>query len=355
MNYYSVAAVELITSNLKTKHPGLAKVIKLPFASFEERISHAVHLSTDHTAGRDTVMIIAGVHGNEWGSCEIALNLAVDLLKAYEAGAGLAYCNKHFDAEQIKALLDERDVVIFPLVNPDGRHHSQTAIGDVQWRKNRNPAHSGGDPARVGVDINRNFDFLFDLAAFDAGAGVSSSEDTAYSTYQGPHPFSEAETKNVRWLFDQFPAVRWFVDLHCVGQVIRYVWSDDDAQAHTVSMNFRNPQHDGQRGVSAGGYGEFLATADETRLQALAQRFVDDVQAVHGTLYSAGPAFELTPYSGTSHDYAYSRHLRDSSQRKVLSFYIEWGTIDYQPLWSDMVPVIVEVSAGLIGFCLATR
>lgn len=355
MGYYSVDAVEMVTAGLQTKYSDLAKVIELPFPTAESRTSHAVHLSSDHTAGRDTVMIIAGVHGNEWGSCEIVLNLAVDLLKAYEAGAGLAYGNKQFDWQQIKALLDERDVLIFPLVNPDGRHHSQTAMGEAQWRKNRNPAHSRGDAERVGVDINRNFDFLFHLSAFDPNAGVSSTMDTSYSTYQGPKAFSEAETQNVQWLLDQFPSVRWFVDLHCVGQVIRYVWSDDDAQVQNASINFRNPLHDGTRGMAGAGYGEFLAAADQTRLQALAQRFVDDVQAVGGTLYSAGPAFELTPYSGTSHDYVYSRHLSDSSLGKVLSFYVEWGTIDYQPLWQDMEPIIREVSAGLIGFCLATR
>jgi murein tripeptide amidase MpaA len=299
-------------------------------------------------------MLIAGVHGAEWGSCEIALNVAADLLAAYDGQAGLKYGNKDFSSRQIKDLLDQRDIVIFPLVNPDGRHTSQTEPGRGLWRKNRNPDAARGNPNAEGVDINRNFDFLFRLSSFDPGAGVSSSKSPSDDVYQGTGAFSEPESQNVRWLLDKFPSTGWFVDIHCVGQVFRYVWSDDDAQDQDPAKNFLNPAHDGKRGLPGAGYGEFLPGTDLVQLQSLARRFVDDLEAVGGTKYSDGAAFEGVPFSGTSHDYVYSRHLTNPANNKVLSFYVEWGRLDPQPVWADMEPIIKEVSAGLIGFSLAT-
>jgi len=37
-------------------------------------------------------------------------------------------------------------------------------VQDAGWRRNRNPANSSGNAACIGVDINRNYDFLFDFA-----------------------------------------------------------------------------------------------------------------------------------------------------------------------------------------------
>ena len=46
-------------------------------------------------------------------------------------------------------------------MNPDGRHFSQTT--DALWRRNRNPAECGGDTDCIGVDLNRNQEFLWDF------------------------------------------------------------------------------------------------------------------------------------------------------------------------------------------------
>lgn len=354
MGYYNVATIDSATSNLAQNYPTLATVITLPDTSVENRTCKAVRISTTPGAPKDTVLIIAGVHGSEWGSCEIALNLAVDLLEAYSGGSGLGYGGKVFRAREIRRLLDQRDIVVFPLVNPDGRFCSQEIPGREMWRKNRNTAESGRDPERVGVDINRNFDFLFDLSAFAPGSGVSGSTDPGEGFYQGPDAFSEPETRNVRWLLDNLPNTGWFIDIHCTGPTIGYVWNDDEAQQSTPSMNFRNSQFDGQRGMPGPGYREFLAAGDLARMQELSQRFVDDLQAVQGTRYAAGPAFQVAPLPGTSHDYAYARHLNDSSKGKVLGFVVEWGNFIH-PDWPDMEEVIKEVTAGLIGFCIETQ
>ena len=356
MTYYNVVEVEAATVNLKAKYRSLVRLITLPNATFEGRTSHAVCLGNAARANKDAVMIVGGLHAREWGSCEIALNLAVDLLDAYEQNTGLIYGRKTFNPAEIQTLLDTLDIVVFPLVNPDGRNYSQPPPADPErlWRKNRNPANSRGNPDAVGIDINRNFDFLFDIAnAFDAAAPVSASMDPADpEVYQGPKAFSEAESLNVQWLVDQFPRTRWFVDLHSPGQTIQYVWGDDDAGTDPA-MTFLKPAFDLKRGLPGDAvYQEFLPAADLTAMQGLAQVFVADLQTVGGTTYKAKPAYAFTPYAGTSHDYVYSRQFVDSSKGKILGFFVEWG-LEWQPLWIDMQPIIKEVTAGLIGFCTA--
>jgi murein tripeptide amidase MpaA len=352
MSYLNVAEVETATVNLAAAYPALSQLIALPNTTVEGRTSHAIRLGAGTPGSREVVMIICGVHAREWGSCEIGLNLATDLLEAYSTNAGLTYGGKNFTAAQIQSLLNTLHIVVFPLVNPDGRNYSQTT--EPMWRKNRNPAYSGGNPSCIGVDINRNYDFLFDFAtAFAPDSGVSVSGDPCdYQVYHGPSPFSEAETQNVRFLLDSFPRTRWFIDVHSYSQDMLYNWGDDNNQTTDPSRNFMNPAYNGQRGVAGDAYSEFIQAGDLAVIQSVSTRFVSDLQAVRGTAYTAKSSYDLYPTSGASQDYVYSRHLTDPTKGKAHGFVIEWGT-EFQPPWAEMQNIIMDVSAGLIGFCVA--
>jgi hypothetical protein len=175
MSYLNVAEVETAAANLAAAYPSLCQLIALPNTTFGGRTCHALRLGGGAPGSRDCVMVIGGVHAREWGSCEIAINFASDLLEAYANNTSLAYGGKSFTAAQIQSLLNGLHLLVFPLVNPDGRDFSQTTV--ALWRRNRNPANSGGNPSCIGVDVNRNFDFLFDFnAAFAAGSNVSDFE-----------------------------------------------------------------------------------------------------------------------------------------------------------------------------------
>jgi len=350
MSYLNVVEVETATVNLAAAYPSIAQLITLPQTTFEGRTSHALRLGGGVPGSKDVVMVICGVHAREWGSCEIALNFASDLLDAYKSNLGLTYGSKSFSSLQIQNLLNTLHVVVFPLVNPDGRHHSQT--NDAMWRKNRNPSYSGGNPACIGVDINRNYDFLFDFArAFSPSSGVSVSADPCdIQVYHGPSAFSEKETQNVEWLLDSFPRTRWFIDVHSYSQDMLYNWGDDENQTSNAAMNFMNGAFNGQRGVPGDAYKEFIPADDLAIAQSLAGRFVSDLQAVRGKAYTSMPSYGLYPTSGASDDYVYSRHLTDSSKAKVYGFVVEWGT-EFQPPWAEMENIIKDVSAGLMGFC----
>ena len=352
MSYFNVMEVETATVNLAAAYPATAQLITLPNATYEGRTSHALRLGVGAPGTKDAVVIIGGVHAREWGSCEIAINFATDLLDAYQNNLGLTYGGKSFTATQIQNLLNGLHVVVFPLVNPDGRNHSQTS--EAMWRKNRNPAYSGGNPSCVGVDINRNYDFLFDFAtAFSPASGVSVSADPCdFQVYHGPSAFSESETQNVKWLLDSFPRTRWFVDVHSYSQDMLYNWGDDENQTTNAPMNFMNAAFNGQRGVAGDAYKEFIPADDLAIAQSLAGRFVSDLQAVRGKAYTPMPSFGLYPTSGASDDYVYSRHLVDPSKAKIYGYVVEWGS-EFQPPWAEMEQIIKDVTAGLIGFCSA--
>jgi len=360
MSYLNVVEVETAMANLAAAFPSLTQLITLPHTTVEGRTSHALRIGGGSAGSRDVVMITGGQHAREWGSCEICVDVAADLLEAYDTNAGLAYGGKSFSASQVKGIVEGLHVVVFPLVNPDGRHHSQQVDsigGSGGWRRNRNPAYSGNSPDCVGVDLNRNYDFLFDFGTkFHPAAPLSISADPCDSLqrYHGPSAFSETETQNVRWLLNAFPRTRWFIDVHSFSQLVLYNWGDDNNQSTNPSMNFRNPAHDGQRGLVSGDttYREYIPAGDELIARTLAERTRDAIAAVRGIVYIAEQAVDLYPTCGTSKDYAYARHFLDPSQGRVYGFTIEWGT-QFRPLWTEMEEIIKDVSAGLIEFCLA--
>ncbi|WP_406208630.1 M14 family metallopeptidase [Kitasatospora sp. NBC_01560] len=353
MSYLNVTEVESAVVSLSTAFPSLTSLVDLPERSVEGRASHALRIGAESVAPKRCVVLTGGLHAREWGSCEVLVHLAADLLEAYESGTGLRYGGTTFTLDEVRRILDEVEVVVFPLVNPDGRRYSQDV--EPMWRKNRNPAHSGGDPACIGVDINRNFDFLFDFAtAFAPTAGPRVSADPCDpQVYQGPHPFSEPETRNVRWLLDRFPRTRWFVDVHSHAEDVLFVWGDDENQSVEPGMNFRNPAFDGTRGIAGDlAYAEFIEKSDADSSALLAERFCQGLHGVRGRTYTPMSGFQLYPTSGTSDDYAYSRHIVDQDRGRILAFTIEWGEI-FQPLWPEMERIVLDVDAGLVQFCLA--
>jgi murein tripeptide amidase MpaA len=364
--YLNIAEVESAIANLAGAHPSLCRLIAMPNQTYEQAqagsgvVSHALSISAAPTGTVDAVLILGGVHAREWGSCEILINLATDLITAYLAGAGLSYGPVTIAASTVAQIIEQRELVLFPLVNPDGRAYSQANDQNNLngWRKNRNPASSGGDAAKIGVDVNRNYDFLwnfdvdFSPAAYSgASANFLASDDPSNDVFHGQHPFSEPENQNVKWLADQFPRVRWFLDAHSYSQLMMYSWGDSPDQSSNPSENFQNAAYNGMRGTTT--YGEYVPADDEKTASVLAQALVATTSAVNGNIYQAEQDFSLYATSGASDDYMYSRSWVDPALTKVLAFTLEWGK-EFHPLWPMMEPIITEVTAGLIVFCAGT-
>ena len=96
-------------------------------------------------------------------------------------------CSRYGTDPEITWLVDNRELYLIPIVNPDGVVYNETISpnGGGQWRKNRSP-QAGGE---FGVDLNRNYPNRW---GYD---NVGSSPYPADITYRGPSAASELETQ----------------------------------------------------------------------------------------------------------------------------------------------------------------
>jgi murein tripeptide amidase MpaA len=352
LGYMTADEVESALVNLQALHPDLVTLIELPYRTWENRVSHAVHVRAGTNTNRAGVLFTGSMHAREWGGSDICINFLVNLINAYRASSALTYGGKNFPAAQVRTILENLDVFVFPDVNPDGKNYSQTYnpnSGTPQgfwWRKNRNPNASVGASSQ-GVDLNRNFDFLW-----DSGIGTSSSPSSF--TYKGQSAFSEPESLNVRHLFDTYPNIGYFVDVHSYGGLILYNWGDDHNQNTDPGQNFLNPAYNGKRGnLNDTLYGEFISAQDKDRIISLAERMNNALAAVRGKSYTVQQSVGLYPTSATSDDYAFSRHIVDGLNRKIYAYTIEFGDDEFVPPFNEMSSIIQDVCAAMSELCWA--
>lgn len=352
MSYLNVSEIESALQNLVAAYPSTSELIALPHVSHEGRSVHALRVGKNQSTEADGLLVLGGVHAREWIPPDALISLAADLLEAYQINTGLVYQSKSYSATEINTLLTLINLFIIPCVNPDGRHYSQAS--DPNWRKNRRPSSSGGGPNCIGVDLNRNFDFLWDhLHKFAPDSGVNTSSNSCDKyIYRGPSSASEPETKNVVWLLDNNPRIRWFVDVHSAVPVILHSWGSDKNQTTDPSQSFQNAAFDTLRGrANDTAYKEYITLGDLHIATSLGTIMNDAIKAVRNINYGVEQAYSLYPTSGASDDYAFSRHFSDSGKTKTYGFTVECGS-SFQPSWDEAENVIKEVSAGLIAFGL---
>ena len=351
--YHNVIEIEAAIANLADAHPAIAERIVLPEASFEGRVISCLRLGSAPSGAVDGVLLIFGQHAREWVPPESAIALMADLAGAYSGNHGLIYNTQTYTAAQIRQLLDSANIFILACVNPDGRHFSQTT--DPDWRKNRNTSHHA---SCHGVDLNRNYDFAFDLGKYFANIPAVTDNTSALpchprQVYHGPSAFSEPETRNVRWLLDTYPRIRRLVDTHGFKGEIYYPWCNDDNQSTDPSMNWRNPAWDHQRGDDADVYGEYISPGDLATHQYLANRLREGILPVRNRSYLVTQSFALYPTSGSASDYAWSRHLADWTRPRVEGYTIEHASSGFQPPLAEKDQIVLELTSGLISFCLS--
>ena len=122
------------------------------------------------------VLIMGCHHARELITVEIPLAV-IEVLTTY------------YNNPRVKNLVDNREIWIVPMVNPDGHVYVQNV--DSMWRKNRN-TNGSGDPTYQGVDLNRNYSYQW---GYD---NSGSSPYTWSETYRGLGPFSEPEVQAIR-------------------------------------------------------------------------------------------------------------------------------------------------------------
>jgi carboxypeptidase T len=245
--YLTWQGIRQALQHLRQTYPALCELIELPERSAAgNRKIHAVRIGNreDEDASRRGVLLVGGTHARELVNPDLLVSFGLRLCKAYTDGTGLTYGGRSYAPDTIALLIDHLDLFLLPLLNPDGRDHVQKANGNPMWRKNR--AAVSGSNCR-GIDLNRNFDFLWPWTI-----GATSSQP-CHEVFKGPSAASESEGRNAVWLLDTFPDIVCFVDVHSFGEMILYPWGDDDNQSADPDQNFQNPAFDGHRRVQGQG------------------------------------------------------------------------------------------------------
>ncbi|MCP2604865.1 M14 family metallopeptidase [Candidatus Aminicenantes bacterium AH-873-B07] len=198
--YHSYTELERDLFNLEQSYPEIAKIFDIG-DSWENRNIYAIKISDNVEFDEDEaeVFFVGCHHAREWISVEIPYLLAHYLLLNY------------YQNPRIQNIVDNSEIWIVPLLNPDGLEYSITTFR--YWRKNRRDNGNGS----YGVDLNRNYGYNW---GYD---NIGSSPNTFSQTYRGLSPFSEPETRAIKNLFEQknFKAA---VSYHSYSQIILYPW-----------------------------------------------------------------------------------------------------------------------------------
>ena len=216
------------------------------------------------------VLILALHHAREWVNHEIAIEFIRNITSAYGNNTRLSW------------LVDNREIWIVPMVNPDGLDYSLEF--DSAWRKNRRLNY---DNISYGVDLNRNYNGSENGDALGAWGGAGTSDDPTSDIYCGEYAFSEPETQAIRDLAYAHD-FQIELDFHSSGDWVMWPW----------------------------GYSANL-TPDDDSLVAIGNRLA----AING--YTAAQSFDMYATTGDSLDWLYGGP-------RVYPFLFETGSV-FQP------------------------
>jgi hypothetical protein len=306
----SILAVKEVGSALKGLKRGFPDKVQLfepPFETYEGRKFPAAVVGDN-----PRVFIMSGIHARERGGPDNVIYFLADLLAAQKAGTGVTYGDKSYSAEDVEKALSA-GVVVIPLTNPDGVAYDQST--DSCWRKNRNPESAVGaaNGRDIGIDLNRNYDFIWDYKKHFHPDTSPASDDPRSETFYGTGPASEPETEAVVWTVDQYQNLTWFMDLHSYGPSILYAWGDDETSTENPEENFVNPAFDGKRGLvgepdpADASYKEYFLELDLKTETEVTNAMIASMLKSGGSEYTNYPAVGLYPTSGASNDYAMGR------------------------------------------------
>ncbi|MHA2222930.1 MAG: M14 family zinc carboxypeptidase, partial [Candidatus Thorarchaeota archaeon] len=142
---------EIVSGLLSLESSGIAKVVGIG-ETFEGRTIWAIKISDEPNIDdeqENEVLFVGLHHAREWISAEVPYYLAMKLVEEYSVNS------------TVKNLIDNSELWIVPVINPDGLEYSRSQVHDLEsennnsrfWRKNR--AHNGD--GSHGVDLNRNY------------------------------------------------------------------------------------------------------------------------------------------------------------------------------------------------------
>ncbi len=234
--YRTVEETRAFLDQMQTQFPNLAEVFT--YGQSWEKTRNAnngydlfgVKLTNKQITGsKPTFFLQAGIHSRELVPPEIATRFIEYLLTNYGTDADATW------------LLDEHQIVVIPIVNPDGRKLAEQSL---LKRKNTNNTTGNCTNITFGIDLNRNFSFFW-------GTVNLPTEPPCGETFPGLTAGSEPETQAIEDLVDSlFPdqrepgrtepapldATGVFLDMHSTGNLILYPWGQDNTPPPNLQL-----------------------------------------------------------------------------------------------------------------------
>lgn len=163
----------------------------------------ALRIGKHRDGSKPGVLIQASDHAREWVPMTITLETAERLVRNYKTN------------DAIKDIIDNVDVFLIPVNNPDGANYSFYNFASQRKNMTNHCPDATADPGNRnawGVDLNRNYRVG---SGFDGYDGASSS--CTSGTFQGPAELSEPESKNSIWLAENFRNIKFMMSVHSNG------------------------------------------------------------------------------------------------------------------------------------------
>ena len=402
----TTAEVNDALMQLDREHDQLCQVISLA----ESPVDHSPIMALivgrlDRADDAIPVLITGGVHAREWATSDALVDFATNLVTHRASGEdliyggfttkGVRYCDPPYVIESVRlaTIFENFQIVILPVVNPDGRDFSlrATTFGDQIWRKNRRDLRVPCDnlgPQCVGVDINRNYDIAWDPTVFyreDAAKFDDVSDSKCdFQNYKGDGPGSEVETQTVMQAAADYQ-VQAYVDVHMTGRTISYPWAFERIGTNPAQRwdeaGFNRIPHiagSGRDGKLGDSYGEFMPPDLHRRLQACGQAMADEIITSAGrspvarlrSTYRVLQTIDLvdgtepfTTFTGNSDDYVFSLQFAEGADHDCLAYTMEIGMhpgdrpdnpLDHEngffpDVYQDYPKIRREAHAGLFG------
>lgn len=192
--YYTYDGVVAQLNVWEREHRDILKKVKVG-RSVEGRDIFAVKISdhVDVTESGESAILFNGMHhAREVMTVEVTMDIIQTLIEQYDTDS------------RVKKWVDEHEIWVLPMVNPDGNHRVWTQYN--MWRKNTRDDK--------GVDINRNYPYAW-------GTCNGSSDNPSLDTYRGTGPGSEPETQAVMNLVASIKPV-FNISYHTFSELVLY-------------------------------------------------------------------------------------------------------------------------------------
>ncbi|UGB37203.1 M14 family zinc carboxypeptidase [Frateuria soli] len=180
--YRTVEETYATMDQLAQAHPSLAEVVDIGPSWLENAVPGTGHRMralelgnrAAGSASKPAMVVVASIHAREYTPAELLTRFAEGLVNGYGTDPEATW------------LLDNFRFHLVMQGNPDGRVKAESGLS---WRKNVDDTNGNCSATSYGVDLNRNFPFLWH------GAPGGSTGDACAGSYRGPSSLSEAESQ----------------------------------------------------------------------------------------------------------------------------------------------------------------